>query len=92
MDAYSQPLSDSLENAYVAVPHQYMRLKNVFFRIFFLSRSDLLNSLVIVLRAMWQIFISDIISGVVLPFPVHTGVQGRVVQARQTIIFLPPWV
>ena len=72
-----------------------MRLKNVFFRIFykyFLAMSDLLNFLVRILRVMWQISIFHIISGVVLPSPVDTGVQGRVLQARQTIIFLPPWV
>ena len=80
----SQPLAESLKNAYVALPHQFMRLKNVFFRIFCknsldcLAMSDLLNSLVRMLRVMWQIGIFHIIPGVVLPSPVHTGVQGRV--------------
>ena len=48
-------------------------LQNILF-----AKSDLLNSQVRMLRVMWQIFISHIISGVVLPFPVHTGVQERV--------------
>ena len=88
----NQPPAISFKYAYVVLPHQFIRLKNVFFRIFcksFLTMSDLLNSLVRMLRVMWQIGIFHIIPGVILPSPVHTGVQERGLQARQTIIFLP---
>ena len=90
----SQPPAESLKNAYVALPHQSIRLKNVFFRIFCknsldcLVMSDLLNSLVRMLRVMWQIYILHTISVVALHSPMHTGVQGGVLQARQIIIVL----
>ena len=80
----SQPPAESLKNAYVALPHQFIRLKNVFFRIFCknsldcLAMSDLLNSLVRMFRMMWQNDIIHIIYDVVLFFLLHTGVQGRV--------------
>ena len=82
-----------IKYSYLAGPHHFIDQKNSFFWLFCddsLAMSDLLNTFFRMLRVMWQLFYSHIISGVILPLFLHTGVQGSVHQARQTTIFITP--